>query len=164
MNLIPLQTLNNSFTVKYKYIPRLHACSRPKWKKMTSFRSDIHVSVHSDSWFKLIEAELHLFPLKFHHQILHQGLRPEFQYDGWNMRTTREIEEISWSNIFEVYILQNRQRRTVVQQNRRLPASIGKPGDPSKVLTGLEFYRGNCRRERTKCRGLLLQQRQFFAA
>jgi hypothetical protein len=29
--------------------------------------------------------------------------------------------------------------------------------------SGLEFYRGNCRRGRTKCRGSLRQRRQFFA-
>jgi hypothetical protein len=28
---------------------------------------------------------------------------------------------------------------------------------------GLEFYRGNRRRGRTKCRGSLRQRRQFFA-
>jgi hypothetical protein len=30
-------------------------------------------------------------------------------------------------------------------------------------LTGLEFYRGHCRRGRTKCCGSLRQRRQFFA-
>jgi hypothetical protein len=30
-------------------------------------------------------------------------------------------------------------------------------------MTGLEFYRGNRRRGRTKCRGSLRQRRQFFA-
>jgi hypothetical protein len=30
-------------------------------------------------------------------------------------------------------------------------------------LPGLEFYRGNCRRGRTKCCGSLRQRRQFFA-
>ena len=30
-------------------------------------------------------------------------------------------------------------------------------------VSGLEFYRGNRRRGRTKCRGLLRQRRQFFA-
>ena len=29
--------------------------------------------------------------------------------------------------------------------------------------TGLEFYRGNCRRVRTKCHGSLRQRQQFFA-
>jgi hypothetical protein len=56
----------------------------------------------------------------------------------------------------------------------RVPLPTGQYGKTLLILSlvtnnisynhaGLEFYRGNCRRGRTKCRGSLRQRWQFFA-
>jgi hypothetical protein len=69
--------------------------------------------------------------------------------------------------IYNIILMQENEQKLIIKIHgrfRRRHSSVYITAEYRlSRLAGLEFYRGNCRRGRTKCRGSLRQRRQFFA-